>query len=425
MAKIRPFPALRFTEKAGDIKSLCCPPYDIVSAPEREELIRKNKYNIINLELPVGENRYEKAGETLKEWMKDGILRKDPVPGYYVYREDFEVNGKKYSFQGFMTELESRPFSDGVVLPHEETLSKAKEDRFNLMKTCFCNFSQIYALFTDEGNTVENILRTVTSAQPLQCFTDDNGVTHSMWPIYDDITKNKLTRFFEDKKLYIADGHHRYETSVNFKNYLYENGIISTPDDGGNFVLTMLVPMESDGLVVFPTHRIVRGLDSFNKEDLIEKSKKYFSVEKIEKGDVERKLSELYSSGEKAFVMYCGDYHLFTLKDSRFTKEIYPDKSDAYCGLDVTVLHSLVLEKVLGIDKENMANQKNLIYTRDISEAVKSVDKGEADCSFILNPTKVEEIKNVATAGEKMPQKSTYFYPKLITGMVMNKFLGE
>lgn len=423
MANIRPFKALRFnTEKAGDIKSLCCPPYDIVSEKEREELLLKNEYNIIRLELPVGENRYEKTGKLLNEWIDKDILRKDTEEGYYVYREEFSVGGKAYSFIGFMTELEAVPFSEGIVLPHEETLSKAKKDRFELFKATNCNFSQIYALYNDEGE-VEKILKEVSDGTPVHSFTDDSGVCHSLWIINDEKTKNRLTEIFADKKLYIADGHHRYETSVNYKNYLYENGSISDKNEGGNFVLTMLVSMESDGLVVFPTHRIVRDLESFSRTEILEKAKDVFEITAITSEKVDESLEKLYNSGEKAFVMYSKEgYDLFVLRDIEFSKKRHPGSSEAYAGLDVNVLHSLLLEDVFGIDKENMANQKNLIYTKLRAEAEEAVNKGTANCAFILNPTKVSEIRDTSLCGEKMPQKSTYFYPKLITGLVMNKF---
>ena len=423
MANIRPFKALRFnTEKAGDIKSLCCPPYDIVSEEERKELLSENEYNIIRLELPIGENRYEETGKTLNKWINDDILRKDDTESYYVYREDFSVNGKNYSFTGFMTELEAVPFSEGVVLPHEETLSKAKKDRFELFKATNCNFSQIYALYNDDG-AVDEILKEVTAAPTTVSFTDNKGVTHSLWIIKDNETKEKLTSLFADKKLYIADGHHRYETSVNYKNYLYENGIISEKEEGGNFVLTMLVSMESDGLVVFPTHRIVRDLSDFSREEILKSACNSFEISDLSSDKVDESLEKLYLDSKKAFVMYSkGNYDLFVLRDLSIAKKRHPENSEAYSGLDVTVLHSLLLEDVFGIDKENMANQKNLIYTKVRAEAEEAVDKGEANCAFILNPTKVSEIRDVALAGEKMPQKSTYFYPKLITGLVMNKF---
>ncbi len=423
MAKIRPFKALRFnTEKAGAIETLCSPPYDIVDDCDRLLLLRKNQYNIIRLEKPIGEKPYEYAASLLKEWKQEGILKRDSENCYYVYREEFSVAGKNYAFTGFMTELEALPFSEGVVLPHEETLSKAKQDRFNLFKATNCHFSQIYVLFNDEKKTIEEMLEDITAKSPYQSFTDDEGVTHSLWIVSDEKTTSALTKAFEDKKLYVADGHHRYETSVNFKNYQKENGRFT---DSGNYTLAMLVSMESDGLVVFPTHRIVKELEDFSRETVLSSAKKYFDITEISENEVETQLNTLYNEGKNAFVMFSGEkFDLFVLTDNNATREIYPDKSSAYCGLDVTILHSLVLEETMKIDKENMANQKNLNYTRDIEEAIDRVKEGRANCSFILNPTKVSEIRDVALAGEKMPQKSTYFYPKLITGLVMHDF-GE
>ena len=213
---------------------------------------------------------------------------------------------------------------------------------------------------------------------------------------------NAICSDFADKKLYIADGHHRYETALNYRNYCRENGI---GDGGEDYVMMMLVDMEHDGLVVLPTHRLVRDLESFDKEN------------------AESKLKELYDEGKKAFAFYSGDkgYNLLVLRDEKVIEELLPNKSKATQGLDVTVLHTLVLEKIFGIDAENMAKQINLTYTRLFDEAIESVDTGKAQCAFILNPTRVTEIRDVAAAGEKMPQKSTYFYPKLITGLVMNK----
>lgn len=256
--------------------------------------------------------------------------------------------------------------------------------------------------------------------------TDGDGTVHRMWRISDKNTISKLTKAFVDKKLYIADGHHRYETALNFHRSLCASGK-AVPGDRSGYVMMMLVNMENNGLVVFPTHRIVHGLAEFNAEKIIDECKKYFTVsEAPDEGRMQAALNMAYDEGKKAFAMYVGAGNCFvmTLKDETAVKRLLPDMSDAYCGLDVSVLHSLVLERIFGIDKENMANQKNLGYTRSREEALRAVDIDGADCSFILNPTKVSEIRDVAAAGEKMPQKSTYFYPKLITGLVMNRF-GE
>lgn len=421
MAEIKPFRGMRFTDKAGEIQTLTCPPYDIISEDQRQEYLRVNPCNVIRLELPRGENPYEEAGKTLETWLQEGILRQDSQPGFYIYEEEFltgVTHGPVKKVKGLICLVKAEPFSKGTVLPHEETLSKAKEDRLNLMKATGCNFSQIYSLYMDEEGAAQERIESLSQDTPRYEFSD-GLVTHRLWLVNDPVAIQALCEDFAPRKLYIADGHHRYETAVNFSRYCSENGL----GDAG-YVMMMLVDMENDGLVVFPTHRLVRGLESFDPQALLEGCRVHFTVtEMADTAEIPQKLNALYDEGRKAFAFYCGGqgWHLLELRDFSVMARLLPDKSPASQDLDVTILHSLVLEKLLGIDQENMANQKNLTYTRSEEEALESVRKGESQCAFILNPTRVEEIRDVAAAGEKMPQKSTYFYPKLITGLVMNR----
>lgn len=418
MAEIKAFKGMRYTSAAGDLNALVCPPYDIISDSQREKYIEENPCNIIRLELPKGgDERYKEAGKTLKDWLDKEILSCDKEDSIYVYEMLFSANGVRNRLKGFVSLVKLVEFSEGIVLPHEETLSKAKEDRFNLMSETFCNFSQIYSLYMDEDGSAYNIIDGCSKGTPDMEVTDPDGTVHRMWKISDIGVINSVTEAFKDKKLYIADGHHRYETALNFHK---KHGTESS-----GYIAMMLVNMENKGLVVFPTHRIVKGLENFSAEKIIEDCKPYFDIgEAPGEERMQAALNKFYDEGKKAFAMYagCGKCYVMTLKDEEAVKKLLPEMSEAYCGLDVTVLHSLVLERILGIDKENMANQKNLTYTRSRQEALEAVDMDGADCSFILNPTKVSEIRDVAAAGEKMPQKSTYFYPKLITGLVMNKF---
>ena len=425
MAEIKAFKALRFTEKAGEIAELCCPPYDIISEEQRLEFLKKNEHNIIRLELPKGDDPYKEAANVLADWEENGIIACDEQEGIYVYEEKFSVEGVNYSFKGIVCRVKIEEFSKGVVLPHEETLSKAKQDRFNLFKATRCNFSQIYSLYKDEKGETAELISRLSSGTPDQSFTDSDGVTHSLWAIYDKEQLATLTAQFADRKLYIADGHHRYETSLNMRNHLREteNAEIGAASD---YCMMTLVDLDDDGLVVFPTHRIVRDLDSFNSDEVIANCADYFDITLLaNEGEIKPFLDMKYADGKKAVVMYSGDkIALMTLKSMQPLCDMYPNASEALRGLDVTVLHSLILERIMKIDKENMANQINLTYTRDQAEAIEWVNTNKANCCFIMNPTRVSEISAVATAGEKMPQKSTYFYPKLITGLVMNKF-GE
>ncbi len=420
MAVVVPFNGLRFCDNAGPIEQLVCPPYDIISEEQRQEFLKNNPHNVIRLELPrEGEDVYKKASEVLNSWLSDGKIATDSTPKFYIYEEEFEIDGVRRSFKGVIARVKLAEFSEGVVIPHENTLSAAKEDRFNLMCATGCNFSQVYCLFEDGDKKISNLLDDVASEKAIHDFSDGEGVTHRLWAA--DASCG-LSQLFADKCLYIADGHHRYETALRFREHCRKQQ--ADENAASEYVMMMLVPMESDGLVVFPTHRIIHSLENFDGHQLLIAAREYFHVGEISSSDsLERNLKNEYEANKISFGAYIdGRYYLLTLKSNPTLTELLPELHETLRNLDVTVLHSLILEKLMGIDKENMAKQLNLRYTRDIKEAVQQVDAG-ANCAFFLNPTRVEQIAAVGSAGEKMPQKSTYFYPKLITGLVMNKIL--
>lgn len=412
MADIKPIKALRYTNMAGAVSTNVCPPYDIISSEERAALVAGSPYNLVRLEKPEGEGGYAEAASLLDSWIAKGILAGDSEEGIYVYGEDFEVKGERYSLKGIICLCRLYPFSEGVVLPHENTLSGAKADRFELMKATYCNFSSIYGLYVDEERVIAETVRKASCAAPEQCFTDDEGVTHTLWRITDKATLKLITEAMAPKQIFIADGHHRYETAVKFRDYLKERGECEGSRD---YVLMTLVDMDNDGLVIFPTHRLITGIE-IDKDALLTSLADSFDIE--EYPDVKRAEAILARySDRKAFGLYTGGdgFTLLVFKGQ------LPEKDDGgLSALDVSVLHDLILEQKLGIDKENMARQLNLRYTRDIGYATESVRSGESSAAFILNATKVKEIKSVSLSGGKMPQKSTYFYPKLKTGLVMN-----
>lgn len=425
MAQLKGMRALRFSAAAGQIGELCCPPYDIISDEQRKAYIARNEHNVIRLELPKGDDPYGEAGRVLKEWMDSGIITRDEE-SLYIYEEEFTAYGQRMKVKGMIGRVKLEEFSKGIVLPHEETLSKAKEDRLNLMKATGCNFSQIYSLYIDDGNATRPKVDELSAGAPQVEFTDGDGVTHRLWQCSDADKIAAIAADFADRKLYIADGHHRYETGINYRNWCREQGIAKEGDDC-DYIMMMLVEMENEGLVVFPTHRLIRDLESFDPAATLASAEEYFDVsEQSNVEGMEAALTEYYNRGQKAFGLYAGGdkWNLLVLKDIASMTAVMPDCSEALRGLDVSVLHSLVLERTMGIDKANMAAQINLTYTRSFDEAIESVKSGASQCCFILNPTRVTEIRDVAAAGEKMPQKSTYFYPKLITGLVMNR-LGE
>lgn len=424
MAEIRPFRALRFTPKAGRIEELTCPPYDIISESQRRNYLARNPYNIVRLELPRdGQNPYAAAGDTLRLWLDEGILKRDEREAFYVYEIEFAAGGKRSSVSGLICLVKLEEFEKGIILPHEETLSKAKADRFQLMKATSCNFSNIYSLYMDKCRGKALTIQKLTEKiQPISEMTDEAGLVHRLWAITDPDKIAAIQDHLKDTKLYIADGHHRYETALNYRNYRREQG--ASGGTAADYVMMMLVEMDHPGLVVFPTHRLIKNLAGFDAEALLAECETYFDVRRgLSVSALEETLNQAYQNGRHAFAFYAGGetFALLTLKDASVMDSLLPDKSPASRALDVTVLHTLILERLLGIDKENMANQVNLRYTRDLKEALEGVQKGDYQCGFLLNPTRVSEIRDVASAGEKMPQKSTYFYPKLITGLTMNE----
>jgi uncharacterized protein (DUF1015 family) len=337
--------------------------------------------------------------------------------------KDLETSEKK-SVKGMISLVKLEDFSNGVILPHEETLSKAKTDRFNLMSETFCNFSQIYCLYMDDGSTFtlleEAEKAPINGKKTTLEVKDGDGVLHTLEKITDKDTIAQIEGKLADKKLYIADGHHRYETALNFRNTVNNpNSPIAQKvrelNPNADYMMMFLVDMENDGLVIYPTHRIVRGLENFDSKAFLEKCEEDFEVKRM--GMFDRFDAE-DEQGRKSFVYYNGRHNYRLTFKNKLEIE---GKSEAYCNLDVTILHECILEKILGIDKENMAQQINLTYTKNADDATYDVDNlDDVNCCFYLNATKVSELKDVANAGEKMPQKSTYFYPKMITGLVMN-----
>lgn len=420
MTKVLPFRGLRPT---GTLNKITTPPYDIISPEEQKGFYEKDPDNIIRLEYGLtfdsdtdSDNRYTRAAAELKRMLNSGALRRDEADAFYIYEELFEHRGKQYSLKGVIGIVELSEFSEKKVLPHEETLSKAKADRFELMKATNCNFSQIYSLYNDEEQELPRLLDELTAREPDESFVAFDGLRQNLWIVNDPAATAEISRIFSDKQLFIADGHHRYETALNYKRHMEEQG---AEGDLYKYCMMYLVDMSSPGLVVLPTHRIVHSLENFNAAEIAEKAADSFEISDIEPSGAEEILEG--RADKNAFVMYSkGSCRLFVLKDKAAIDSALPDKADEYRDLDVSVLHTLVLEKLMGIDKENMSKQINLSYTRSAAEGFAAVDSGEANCVFLLNPTKVSQIKNISLVNEKMPQKSTYFYPKLVTGIVMN-----
>jgi uncharacterized protein (DUF1015 family) len=471
MAAIIPIKGLRYNlQKVDSLADVVTPPYDVIDDAAQDSYYKRHPYNIIRLEygriLPGDSeknNRYTRAAANYREWIQENILIPEAKPAIYLYEQEFTTGGKNKIRSGIICGVRLEPYESGVVLPHEETMSKHKADRLELMRACRANFSPVFSLYADQENGIIAALKeSVKEAHPDISFTDDSGEVHRIWVVSDPEAIGKAQHIMEEKRIFIADGHHRYETALNYKKEREaagENAAVTNAEPAYNYVMMTLVNLYDPGLVVLPTHRLIKDVKSLDKKHLVEQLKENFAVEEYAlepaRGNFRQLLGLLETMGlnvqdpsegsrtpktkgtdalerpekkDKAhrhvFGLYAGDnkFYLLTLKDSVDLLQIMPkEKSRAWQKLDVSLLHTLIIEKYLGICGELRARADHITYTREEEGALELVDRGEYQLVFFLNPTLIEEVTMVAGQGEKMPQKSTFFYPKVITGLVINQ----
>lgn len=436
MATIVPIRGVRYApEKVGDVAEVVTPPYDIIDSAAQARYYARHSHNIIRLELgqmfqqdDERNNRYTRAAGYYSRWLEEGVLAREDQPALYLYEQEFSLENERRVRTGFICGVKLAPYSPGNVLPHEETLSKPKADRLQLMRACKANFSPVFGLYDDPQEEVNQALQSARgSRQPDVDFVDEAGECHRLWVITDSLVQEKIINSLQPKTIYIADGHHRFETALNFCEESQAKGEKTNP-----VVLMTLVNLYDPGLLILPTHRLVKNLKDFDPDDFKERLLSYFKLEAYplpsaraeQPAAVKNFFAELNARGRNthAFGFYTRDkvFYLMTLKSEISPQALFEGKSTAWSNLDVSILDYLVLDRLLNIGSENRKNQDHLSYTHDTLEAVEAVDSGAEQAVFFLNPTRVEEVVAVATNGDKMPQKSTYFYPKLITGLVIN-----
>ena len=427
MAQIAPFQGLRFDlTRSPDPAALLAPPYDVISERQREELERRHDRNVVHLDLPRGEGdqRYAHAGDLLEQWIAEGTIRRDERPAIYRYEQRFtHANGtgpRSYVRRGFIALLKLEPFAARVVLPHEHTLSGPKVDRLKLMRATRAHFSQIFALYRDPAGEAEALLSPIEEQAPDLDATTSDGCRHRLWAVTDPATIAGVARVLAPKQVMIADGHHRYETMINLRDELRPAGrpaAQSLADWGTMF----FARAEDPGLLVLPTHRLVRGLPAEALAQLRARVQPWFTVadgdetsahaieERLAREGAQRVTFALREAG-KPGTLWLG------LRQEADLSALGPP---ALQRLDVTVLHGLLLGPLLGIDAAAMAKQSFLSYTHDMEEALGRIEAGEVQGGFLMNATKVDQVLDACEAGFVLPQKSTYFQPKLATGLVM------
>ncbi|HEX8949323.1 MAG TPA: DUF1015 domain-containing protein [Dissulfurispiraceae bacterium] len=418
MATILPFKGLLYNPERVKGDEVIAPPYDIISAEYKETLYRKSPYNIVRVdfgkELPddtEGNNKYTRAGSSLGQWIREGILVRDEKPSFYAYEIDYRVAGEEKTLRGILAMVKLEELGKGVY-PHEATHSKPKADRLNLMRACRANVSPIYSLYSSPEKITSNILKNMNGA-PYMKASDLDGAVHKLFKISDEAKIELITKELYGKPIFIADGHHRYEVALEFKREMDKSGGGGLPRDPSlprpwDYIMMFLANTADEGITILPTHRMVRGISG--KDDILGKLEKDFSIRQCPlNADIVRTVT---GEGKNAFGLYVHSedrWHVLQYKGNSLG-----DIPSALRDLEVVVLHELILKRDLGIT--------DIAYEMDVDEAMGRVRRKDFDGLFVLSPTKVEDVERVALSNLRMPPKSTYFYPKLLTGMVINSF---
>lgn len=432
MVEVKPLNAIVYNQEKVNMNDVIAPPYDVILDDYREELYKRSPYNIVKLILAKGSkdlsdpgNRYDEARKNFHQWLEEKVLVKLETPCIlYILQKYTTENGKNIVRKGFIARNKIEDFSTKKILPHEFTMGGPKEDRLNLTKKCNANFSQIFMVYSDPEKQIENAID--FSQNPFIDVTDDNGVQNIVYKIEDEKTIDLIEKVMADKTLLIADGHHRYETAMNYRNFLKEQG---TENKEAAYVMSYFTNLDDENLLVFPTHRIItRWIEPYV---LLEKVKKYFDVKDFQfdgknKKEVKEKfLQAIEEANNKQISMglymkNVNKFYLLTLRENVDSILNEFEVPDVLKKLDLTVLHKVLITKEFGYSDEEQMAQDGIKYIKQESEAFDLIDSGKAEASFIMAYPKIKDIKEISQAGFRMPQKSTYFYPKLLSGIVIN-----
>jgi|WetSurMetagenome_2_1015567.scaffolds.fasta_scaffold24638_4 uncharacterized protein (DUF1015 family) len=437
MANIYPFRAWRYNTSSVHLDDVVTQPYDKITPAMQQAYYDRSPYNLVRITLGLpelfdsenGENVYTRAARDLRAWREQGVLVQEKSPSIFAYAQRFKVPGTDIvkERRGFIALGKVHDYSEKVVFRHEQTLSKPKSDRLNLLKATHAHFGQIFMLYSDPAGSIEKIL--YDGAGPAEAeVTDEYGVLHRIWKINDPAAIRLLTTAMADKKLIIADGHHRYETALNYSKEHAATAPAKAESSTSQLpqppypeaaVMMTFVNMDSDGLVVLPTHRVVHSLANFDPSAFVKAAEEFFSIEKLPTAEASDYVGALTAQQGTAFVAVTRAGAFLLRSKPEPVAAALAHLPERQRQLDLSCLHSIVLERLLDLDAEKVRQQTNIRYLRDASEAVEQVRKGEADVAFLTNPVTMEQLKEVAFAGDVMPQKSTDFYPKLLSGLTI------
>lgn len=436
MADIIPFRGLCYNrEKIKDVSSVLAPPYDVISPEDEAELREKSPYNIVRLILSRdedGKDRYTLASETLEHWIDAGILCKDDSPSIYLYEQGYRFHGEERKRRGFIALMRLEEYG-GNVIPHERTLLAPKEDRLRLLSACKANLSPVFGLYSDPSQRIDAMLEEETRSVPVIDITDDDGIRNRLWRIENREKIDAITSSMKESFVFIADGHHRYETALAYRDMMRERVKDYTGDEPFNYVMTYLANMDERNLTVLPTHRLLHGIPRFKPRAFLVGAVEFFLVEEVRFNDsIEPEIrkaffNRLEERGREApafgvFINGMDSYFVLTVKDMDMIDTILGEGvPEEVKRLDLTILHSFMINSILGISEEDEARQRHIDYVKDRDEAISLVRSNRYQMAFLLNPPDIRKIVAAARTGARMPQKSTYFYPKLLTGLVINR----
>jgi uncharacterized protein (DUF1015 family) len=415
MPQIEPFRALHYNlEKTGGLQDVVAPPYDVIDAEQRAELERRSPYNVVRIDLPQGDDPYDAAARELARWRQQRVIVQDDEPALWALEQDYTgPDGERRTRSGFLARVRVEDYGPGRIRPHERTHPGPKEDRLKLTRATKANLSPIFSLFSDPDGTALEAVQTSTTVPPWGRATDEDGTENRLWRVTDPDAIATVKQLLTNAELLIADGHHRYETA---RTYAEEIG----GEGPHRYVLMDLVALQDPGLTVFPTHRLLKDLPSDQREALAEAIRRHFAIEAL------RNVDQLAPEPDPAHVrMGYIDSHstrplMLTLKDEQAVDAVLPGRSDAYRHLDTAVLEALILKGALGMSDEDIDHLHQLGYARNAKEAIELVEDGTYDATFLMAPVPIERVQAIAAAGESMPPKSTYFFPKVPTGLVFN-----
>jgi uncharacterized protein (DUF1015 family) len=434
MAEIAAFRGILYDTARVEPSKVLAPPYDVIDEEERRQLCALDPHNAVRLILPEGDGdaRYQNAAGILSSWLEEQVLRRDERPALYRYHQVFtsaELGGRSITRRGFIAAVRLHRFDERIILPHERTLSGPKVDRLKLMDATGAHFSQIFTLYSDPSGESDRAFAAAESARPTIDGTTADRTRHLLWRVDDAVTVGRVVRLLAPLKLYIADGHHRYETMLALRDRLRERaGGDLESRSTANFGCMFLCNMDDPGLVVLPIHRLIHGLDGFTADAMLKKVERWFEVTPLASGDaaaIKERLADASRRRPSFVAAFPGrDPVLLQVKAEVHTAATAPGSPVAR-SLDVSMLHELVLESALGIDRAAQAAQSNIRYYKDTADLLQRVARGEGQVAFVMHPTRVEQVKAVADAAEIMPQKSTFFYPKIASGAVINPVRPE